>query len=176
MSQTNRKHTKYKSLHKVIEPDDRDFTYKQVIQIQYIYIIAAIIWLIIVYCLCLYTGGVVVCLFLFIPLIVYGLNFYWLPQHTKDVPKLMFDADFLAIAFLIITLIVNWYKLIDTHHVLPIIIVAVIILAFTLIDFWTPKKDFIIIQHIRSSLETAAVVLLMIVAYKYYLLMAPLCY
>ncbi len=176
MSETNRKHAKYKSLHKIIEPDDRDFTCQQVIQIQYIYIIAAIIWMIIAYCLYLYTGGIVVCLFLFIPLIVYGLNFYWLPQHTKDLPNLMFDADFLAIAFLIVTLIINWYKLIDIHNILPIIIVAIIILAFTLIDFWTPNKQFIIVQHIRSALETAAVVLLMIVAYKYYLLMAPLCH
>ena len=81
----------------------------------------------------------------------------------------MFSADFLSIGFLIVTVIINWYREVDKKVVFGLVVLILIILGLSTIDIWTSEKDFIIIQHIRSALETIAVSTLMIAVYKYYL-------
>lgn len=137
--------------------------------VQIIYIIFAILWLILVYIFSLYTENVIVWLLLFIPLIIYGLNYWWVPTQTKFISNLMFSADFLSIGFLIVTIIINWYKEVDKGPIFGLVIMSLVLFGFSMLDVWVPEDTFIIVQHIRSALETAAVILLIIVVYKYYI-------
>lgn len=164
-----RKHYKYEPLHKLANDDNEDYTTSRRKQIQTVYIVFAIIWLVISYIFSFYCGNLIIYIFVIVPIIVFGLNFYWVPKQTLSVTSLMFSADFLSIGFLIVTVIINWYREVDKKVVFGLVVLILIILGFSTIDIWTSEKDFIIIQHIRSALETIAVSVLMITVYKYYL-------
>ena len=164
-----RNHHKYTPLHKYKHEDHDDYTDIRRKQIQTVYIVFAIIWIILSYIFYFYCGNVIIYLFFSIPLLVFGFNFHLVPQQTLSTTSLMFSADFLSIGFLIVTVIINWYREVDKKVVFGLVVLTVIILGFSTIDIWTADKDFIIIQHIRSSLETIAVVILIITVYRYYL-------
>nr|QBK90119.1 MAG: hypothetical protein LCPAC102_00290 [Pithovirus LCPAC102] len=164
------KHHQEEVLHKLIEREDKDYNSNTKVQIQIIYIISAIIWIIIIYIFSLYCNGVTILLLSFIPIIVYGLNFMWAKHQSLEVSTLMFNADFLSIGFLIVTIILNWYKEVDKKEIFLLVVVSLLILSLGIIDIWTPKESIILLQNIRSVLETGSVVLLMIVVIKYYFL------
>lgn len=138
-------------------------------RVQVVYLVSAIVWLIIVYVFYLYCNNIIVWLLLLIPLIIFGLNYYWVPQHSRFVANLMFSADFLSIGFLIVTILINWYKEVDKGSIFGLIVLSLALFGFSMLDVWVSEENFIIVQHIRSSLETAAVITLIIVVYKYYL-------
>ncbi len=150
--------------------DDENEKFDPVTQrsVQIIYLIAAIIWLIIVYVFSLYTNNVIVWILVFIPIIIFGLNFWWVPEHTKFITNLMFSADFLSIGFLIVTIIINWYKEVDKGSIFGLVVLSLVLFGLSMLDVWVPEDKFILVQHVRSSLETAAVIALIIVVYKYY--------
>lgn len=170
----DREQKKGKNYYKYKFCDDEDdfedkFTPYVQRNIQIVYLIAAIIWLIIVYVFSLYCGNVILWLLLFIPLIIYGLNFYFVPEQTVFVTNLMFTADFLSIGFLIVTIIINWYKEVDKGPIFSLVVLALFLFGLSMLDVWVPEEKFILIQHIRSALETAGVIILVIVVYTYYL-------
>lgn len=165
---SKRKHYQYEPLHKLVNDEESDYTDERRIQIQTVYIISAIIWIIIIYCFDLLNNTIIILLFLFIPIIIFGFNFYSVPYQTLEVPSLMFSADFISIGFLVVTIIINWYREVDKKSIFGLIVLALILLSLSMIDLWTTKKDFIIVQHVRSALETAAITLLVIIIYKYY--------
>lgn len=138
-------------------------------RVQVVYLVSAIVWLIIVYVFYLYCNNIIVWLLLLIPLVIFGLNYYWVPQHSRFVANLMFSADFLSIGFLIVTILINWYKEVDKGSIFGLIVLSLALFGFSMLDVWVSEENFIIVQHIRSSLETAAVITLIIVVYKYYL-------
>jgi len=155
--------------HKKKEVDDDTFDPLTQRRVQVVYLVSAIVWIIIVYVFYLYSNNIIVWLLLIIPLIIFGLNYYWVPQHSRFVANLMFSADFLSIGFLIVTIIINWYKEVDKGSIFGLIVLSLALFGFSMIDVWVSEENFIIVQHIRSALETAAVITLIIVVYKYYL-------
>nr|QBK90043.1 MAG: hypothetical protein LCPAC101_03280 [Pithovirus LCPAC101] len=161
-------HHKYTPIHKYKHRNYDDYTDKRRKQIQTVYIVFAIIWIIISYIFYIYCQNAIVYLLFLIPLVVFGLNFYLVPQQTLSSTKLMFNADFLSIGFLIVTVIINWYREVDKRFIFSLVVLTLIVLGLSTIDIWTSENDFIIIQHARSSLETIAVTLLMITVYTYF--------
>jgi len=157
--------------HSKKQEDDDDDKFDPLTQrrVQVVYLASAIVWLIIVYVFYLYCNNIIVWLLLLIPLIIFGLNYYWVPQHSRFVANLMFSADFLSIGFLIVTILINWYKEVDKGSIFGLIVLSLALFGFSMLDVWVSEENFIIVQHIRSSLETAAVITLIIVVYKYYL-------
>jgi len=137
--------------------------------VQVIYLVSAIIWVIITYVFSLYLDNLIIWLLVSVPLIIYGFNFYWVHEQTYFVSKLMFAADFLSIGFLIVTIIINWYKEVDKEPIFGLVVLALFIFGLSMLDVWVAEENFIYMQHIRSALETAGVVLLVMVVYKYYL-------
>ncbi len=163
-----RKYTHEEALHKIIDDDENEIIDRNKLLIQSIYIIGAVIWIIIIYFFSLYMNNIVIWLFLFIPLIVFGLNYYWTDEQTIELPSLVFNADFLSIGFLIVTIILNWYKEISKKDIFILVVLTLIFLSLGLIDFWTSKENFIVIQNVRSAFETIAITLLLVVVVKYY--------
>ena len=167
-SSTGINHHKYTPIHKYKHRNHDDYTDKRRKQIQTVYVVFAIIWIILSYIFYIYCQNVVVYLLFLVPLIVFGFNFYLVPQQTLSSTQLMFNADFLSIEFLVVTVIINWYREVDKKYIFSLVVLTLIVLGFSTIDIWASEEDFIIIQHIRSALETIAVTLLMITVYTYF--------
>mgnify|MGYP006908219333 CR=1 FL=1 len=164
-----RKYSHDEALHRLIDDKDKnEITNSNKLLIQSLYIIFAVIWVIIVYFFSLYMNNIAIWIILFIPLIVFGLNYYWVFEQTIELPSLVFNADFLSIGFLIVTIIINWYREVSKKDIFILVVITVIFLALGLIDFWTSEENFIVIQNFRSAIETIAITLLLIIVLKYY--------
>ena len=156
-----------RKIHTVNDDDDLDEDTKW--QIQLIYIAFAIIWIILVYLFSLYCKNILISLLALIPLIVFGFNYYWIKDQTKYISNLMFSADFLSIGFLIVTIVINWYRDVDKGSIFGLVVLTLALFGFSMIDFWLPEENFILLQHSRSALETMAVVILTIAIYIFYI-------
>lgn len=157
-----------------LKPHRKDCGYysiKNVSQIEAIYVISVFLWILLIFLLELMEPDIIICLFLIIPVIVYGINMV----HVKDFPcnleEQMFKGNFLSFGFLITIILLNWNSPIesqDKSKFFQLLVVAFILLMISLIDVWVDEERFAMVKHIKTSLNTAAVVLLALALYLYY--------
>ena len=147
------------------------YSKKNVSLIEAIYVLSVFLWIILIFLLDLMETDIIVCMFLMIPVIVYGINMV----HVKDFPCVledqMFKGNFLSFGFLITVILLNWNSPLESHDkskFFQILVVAFILLMISLIDVWVDEERFAIVKHIKTSLNTAAVVLLALALYLYY--------
>ncbi len=159
----------------VVEPlhhlsKNRKKTYHKdtVRQIQISYIIASILWVLLIFICRLYETGPIGLLILTIPLVIFAINYQNASKHTTDLESEMFQGNFLSFGFLITSILINWQKLDDKRKYFKLLMIALILLMLSLVDIWVDKDNFIIIKHIRSILETSALLLLAYTLYLYY--------
>lgn len=139
------------------------------LKIQLIYVIAIVLWIILIFILDIHKSDWVGWIFLSIPIIVYSISFSYASGKEHDIADDMFGGDFLSFAFLTIVIIINWSKITRTSHFFKIILVSAALLMMSLIDVWVDKEKIIIIKIIKSILQTAALSLLIYALYLYYL-------
>lgn len=140
--------------------------------IQWIYILAGIVWLILVYVLGLLKPDIIVLLILLIPIIVYAINFVSISEHLCLIENQMFKGNFLYFAFITAIILINWNKDINStekHDLFKIVIIALILLMLSMVDVWLDPKQFAIVKHVRTTLHTASLTLLALALYMFYI-------
>lgn len=137
-------------------------------KLRYIYILAIIGWIILIYILGLLNADILAWFFLLIPIIVYTINFSSITECNTKTEKELFKADFLSIAFLTAIILINGNRNGDKRHVFKLLFIAIILLILSLIDFWLPSELLILNKHIKSIFQTAALSLLVYTLYIYY--------
>lgn len=155
-------------LHYLAKRPGKHYDHYICMSIQYIYMVAAIIWLIIIYLLKFWESGLFGWIFLLIPLFIYGINLSNVEHQTVDLEDDMFQGNFLSFGYLIVLFIINWEKVKDTRRLFTILMISLILIMFSLFDIWVPKHNIILIKHIRSILIVAALSLLAYALYIYY--------
>ena len=139
-------------------------------KIQIFYIVAAVIWILIVY-----FGNfsrsydLVSIVILSIPVIAYLINYSNCGKFSEDLGSEILKGNLLSFVFLIFIIFINWDKVIDKNKFFRILIVALILVMFSLIDLWMSPDNMEIFKHTKTSLQTAALALLAFAIYKYYL-------
>ncbi len=139
--------------------------------IQAIYIIAVILWSMLIFILDLLEADIIIWIFLFIPIIVYGINFVNIDSFECESEEDMFQGNFLTFGFLITLILLNWNSPLDSadkFKFFVLLVVAFILLMISLIDVWVDKKSMSIVKHIKTVLHTSALVLLALSLYLYY--------
>jgi ABC-type branched-subunit amino acid transport system permease subunit len=141
-------------------------------RIRMVYIIGAILWLVLIFFLGLWTKqDIMVWLFLFLPLIVYGINYLSLGEFTCNMEDQMFRGNFLSFGFIVAILLIHWDSPLDNPDGLEffkILITAFILLMLSLLDIWVGEWKMPIVKHIKTSLHTASLSLLALSLYLYY--------
>lgn len=141
-------------------------------QIQLIYILAAIIWLAIIYWAQLYLpNNIIVWSLLAIPLIVFGLGFYYASYIGQDIEELMFQSNYLSFGFMITAVLINWNHPKNNNgksEFFKHVVLAFILMMMSMIDIWVSKEKMTLVNHIQSILQTMALVILSIALYQYY--------
>lgn len=143
-----------------------------IIDIQWIYILAGIVWLILVYVLGLLSPDIIVLLILLIPIIVYAINYVNVSENLCLIENQMFKGNFLYFAFITAIILINWNKDINStekHNIFKIVIIALILLMLSMVDVWLDPQQFGIINHVRTSLHTASLSLLALSLYMFYI-------
>lgn len=139
--------------------------------IKMIYIIAAIVWLVLILLLDLWKPDIFVNLILLIPLVVFFINYISVGEFSCCAEAQMFRSNFLSFGFLVAVVLINWNSPIGNHDKVgffKILIVAFILLMLSLVDLWVPKHKMSIVKHIKTSLQTASLTLLALALYLYY--------
>lgn len=145
---------------------------KLVQQIQLIYILAAIIWLAIIYWAQLYKPyNIITWGLLSIPLFVFGLGFYYAEYTGQDIEDLMFQANYLSFGFMITAVLINWNHPKNNSgkaEFFQHIVLAFILMMMSMIDVWVSRERMTLVYHIQSILQTMALVILSIALFQYY--------
>lgn len=144
-------------------------------EIRLIYVIATVVWLILVFFFGLIKPDLVIIFFLLIPVIVYAINFISLSEKTCHVEDQMFHSNFLYFAFIVAIILFNWNKTLtgeQKSNLFAIVVLALILLMISMIDIWLQVEDMPIIKHIRTTLQTASLALLAVALYIFYIYFA----
>jgi hypothetical protein len=157
---------KHKDRHDHDHYDDRVVSY-----IQSVYIIASLLWVLLIFILDLWKNDLVVAGILLLPIIVYLINFVSLGEFTCSMEDQMFRGNFLSFGFLVAIILINWNTPLGHHdktEFFKILIVAFILLMISLLDLWVDQCKMSVVKHIKTALHTASLSLLALALYLYY--------
>lgn len=136
---------------------------------RWIYVVAAILWLVIILVLDLELGPVSL-IILAIPFIVFAINWYLVPkEETPDFAPVC-NSDLIAFAVLITAIMLNWNSSIitDKSKFFKPIVAAFILMMLSLVDFWLDVRYARILKYTTGALQTMAVALITYSLYSYY--------
>lgn len=136
--------------------------------IRILYLVAIILWFIIVFWFNFFKTSLAGKMILFIPAIVFAIAFANVTGHTVKTAGQMLKGNVLSFMFLTISLLLNWFKIGDKKKVFNAMVLAVIFIMVSLLDFWVQEKDTIFVIHIKSIAQTFAIVLLIYSLYVRY--------
>lgn len=140
--------------------------------LQILYIFAIIIWLLLtaVYGLILPKDHIemfILCL----PILSFVITFCSVHLITSSVESNMLKANLLTLGLLVALPLLNWSKEATYENkvlFMKLAATAIIFSMITLIDWWTPCKWTFLVKHIKSILQTFAIVLLIFGLYRFF--------
>ena len=147
------------------------YSYDTIRWIQAIYIIASLLWVILIVVMGLWTEDWIILLILLIPMVVFVINFISLNDFMCSSEDQMFRGNFLSFAFLVAIILINWNTPMGNHdktEFFKILIVSFILLMISLVDLWVSQENMSVVKHIKTSLTTASLTLLALALYLYY--------
>jgi len=157
------------------DPDSSTTEYyspEKAAQVRLVYIVALVIWILIVALVKLYTTDVIGWIILAIPPVVFLAGYINSEYLTLEIERENFQANYFAIGLLLILPLLTWvnrdYKG-DKIRFTKILVLAIIIVMLSLLDVWVRKEYLSINKHIKSTLQTIAITLLIYAFYTYYI-------
>ncbi len=162
---------KKRPLHHITREDHKEiYNEETTTRIQCIYIVAAVLWVLVVYVSGIYNNNdCIAWFFLALPLIIYMVNYVGATEFTVDLENEMFRGNFLSFGYLIVLIFINWSTVADKNKFFRILILALVFIMLSLVDIWVNKEHLALAKHVRSVLHTAALALLAYALYLYYL-------
>lgn len=144
---------------------------KKVFNIQLLYIIASILWIILIIIAGLYKTTILGFLILSIPIFIFGFGFSSARHLTVEIEENLFTANSLSIGLVILLPLLtevdksyNKNKKTFTRAM----VIAVVLAMLSLIDVWIQPKMISLTKHIKSIFQTTALTLLVYALYMYY--------
>lgn len=153
------------------------YTPQTVVNVQYVYILAAIMWIIILFGILIYwrkkneTGsnnGLVGILILILPLLAYGVSFNNIKSVTREQEQSHWKGDYLTFASVAVLILINLSNTLDKEKSYRIIMGAFLLLMLSLLGVWTRPEDQPVVIHIRGAFQTAGLSLLAYALYNAY--------
>ncbi len=139
--------------------------------VQAVYIIASLLWVVLIATLGLWKQDWLALLLLLLPIVVYTINFVSLGDFTCSSEEQMFRGNLLSFGFLVAIILINWNSPIGKQNkteFFRILIAAFILLMISLIDLWVSPDNMSIAKHVETALHTASLSLLALGLYLYY--------
>ena len=139
--------------------------------LQLIYIVAVVVWFVIIYVLKLYVHADYIqkCI-LAIPVLLFLVALISLQYITIDVESAILKTNFFTLSLFVALPLINLVKedkLADRNEFVKLAVIAMIFSMLTLIDIWVQRKYLCLQQHVRSILQIFSIVLLIFAFYRY---------
>jgi hypothetical protein len=155
-------------LHHLAECDKSHYEDQVLRYIQVMYIIAIIIWFLLIIFMKLIPISWVGWLILFIPIISFAFTYCFTKHQTVEAENEFGKGNFLAFVSIIALIVINWTKDGDKCKIYGIVLAAFIFLLLAMIDSWVKSKYVIVVKHFRNICEIIALALLIYAIYIYY--------
>lgn len=155
-------------LHHITHKYNNKYSPRSASTIRIIYLIAIVIWFLVVYWGGFYKSGIMANFILLFPVLVFGLAYHHVNNHTTDIIHRMLKGNIVSFLFLTVSLLVNWFKIGDKKKVYKAMMIAIIFIMISLVDYWIPKKDLVFLIHIKTISQTLAIVMLTYALYIRY--------
>lgn len=136
----------------------------------YIYVVALILWFLLIYTLDLISKDLISFVILLIPVALYLISIYTVHDSDKDIEKGFLQSDILAFSVIIITITLNLERNSYSPFFSKLMTVGLLLLMFSFVDFWVSKYDYLYVLHIKSILRIAAMTIFLYMIYIYHIL------
>ena len=145
---------------------DGRYSHSQAKQVQYVYLGAAVLWILGCYILRTYRApnafGLVI---LSVPLFLYGLGYVNATKVSKHVEDHAASSNILTVAVVFVTVLFEISHRKKQHYSVYIMLTALVLLILSAADVWTSHRSLCIARHTKSAVRTAAITLLIFVIY-----------
>lgn len=142
--------------------------------IRTMYMLAILVWIIILILIKVYTHDIVVWLMALVPIVLFIINYINLPCTIHQSSDHLLRGDFVAMAYLIAIVIIAWGKkgsFSSISQYVGILIGSVILITLSMLDFWVDTTHIVVTIHVKIVLQTMAITLLTIGVYLYFISM-----
>ena len=136
--------------------------------IRLVYVIAILLWILIIWCLELYNTDLVGILILAIPIIFYVFSIFVVVDCTKDTEKDVLQTDVLLFGSALITVFVSVKYIEYSSYFYKLIFIGVLLAAIGSTDIWLSKKHAHLYKHIKIVLQTASTFIFVFLFYTFY--------
>ena len=137
-------------------------------KVRIMYIIAIIIWILLVIYLELYITDFIGTCILFIPIIYYLISMFYFNKCNPKIEDEIFQYDLLAFGVVIITVFISYRYAEYSNFFYKLIFVGIFLLGVSMLDLWIPKNELVLAKNFRSILQTAATVIFIYLFYTFY--------
>lgn len=155
-------------LHHITHKYNNRYSPKAASTIRIIYLIAIVIWFLVIYWGGFYKTGIVANFILLFPVLIFALAYHHVNNHTTDIIHRMLKGNIVSFLFLTVSLLVNWFKIGDKKKVYKAMMISIIFIMISLVDYWIPQKDLVFLIHIKTISQTLAIVMLTYALYIRY--------
>jgi len=167
-SKNNDKNNKNNNTNDPSDDDDGTYPPDKIFYLQAMYIIAIIIWILIIFFLKLYETDIIGWIILLTPIVIFIIGFVSLSGINKEVEDFMLQSDFLQFGYIIIVIVLMWDKSIKNNKIFHLVGIGIVLLIVSMLDIWISKEKLIYMKHFESIVQTMAAVILVFALYYYY--------
>lgn len=153
------------------EDGKKKYSTNKVFYIRSFYILAIVLWIVLIAVLRLYLTDLLGLIILLLPLLIFFFGFYNAPDLSRDIEDEIFRANFLSIGLIIILPLLTWMNQSfsgDKKRFFSILAVALILSMVSVLDVWTKRGWLSVTRHVKSSLQTISLALFIYAIYEYY--------
>ena len=139
--------------------------------LQVLYMVAILLWLLIVFNFDLFEPNAVSLLLIIFPIAAFAMSLWNIDCVTVEVEEQLFAVSYISIGLLVILPLVTWThdKYGADSKVMGPMILAIILAVASLVDVWVPLKWVSYIRHVRSILQILSLTLIVYALYHIFI-------
>ena len=165
---------KYKSRKRRKEKKKRDKKSDEEISysVKLVYAAAIVVWIFLIFWLSLYRSHMLSIILLLFPLILFFVGILNSNVVTEEVEKSIFKTNYGGVGFLFLVPLLAWVSKDytgDNEWFTTLLMVAIVLILFSLVDVWVKKKWFRTYRHAISAIQTMGLFLIIYSLQEYYL-------
>lgn len=148
------------------------YSKEKLLYIRLVHIIGIILWLALVYLLELYRTDLIGILILIVPIFMPLVGISNVCYLTREMEGEVFQVNVLSMSIILVLPFLSWVSrghIENKSQYIKIVVIAIMISLFTMLDFWVTREWLSVIRHIKSILETMALVLVIYAMYTFYI-------
>jgi hypothetical protein len=157
----------------VSDPGTENSTYtpQQVTEVRIIYLVGIVAWILLSWYFGFFpTTDTMEWLIFLLPIVLFLVAWASIPYVSGHVESFMYRSNILTLGLLIALPLLSWVEVRhpERKQFVPIMGTAIILSMLTLVDIWVPHDQLPWIKHIKSIMQTVAIVLLVYGLYRYF--------